>query len=156
VHKSTSGVALDVRARRRESSRHEHAPADDSSTPPSTIWKQLLRLTATCEALLAFGQSALAGGFLEGRANLLALHRANAILVWGIAMSMTIASVALWRLARGPLWPAGVSLALVATILLQMVLGYRGNLLIHVPLGVIIISADVLLAVWAWRSAGRP
>jgi hypothetical protein len=97
----------------------------------------------------------LAGGFLEGRTNLLALHRANAILVWVVAMSMTIASVALWRLARGPLWPAGVSLALVATILLQMILGYRGSLLIHVPLGVIIISADVLLAVWAWRPAAR-
>lgn len=105
----------------------------------------------TCEALFAFAQAVLAGGFLAGHYPLLALHQQNATFTGVTAVVMTLVAVLQWRPGRGPLWPVFACAGLFAAEATQIVLGYARVLAIHVPLGVSIVAAIVLLLVWAWK-----
>jgi hypothetical protein len=126
-----------------------------SSARPARWTRRLFRVAASCEALLAFGQAILIGGFLQGHYPLLEVHKANATLTGAAAMLTTVAAVLQWRPGRGPAWPIFACLVVVAAIVLQIILGYARTLAIHIPLGVSIITGDVLLVVWAWRPASR-
>jgi len=119
---------------------------------PTRPWARwVFRVAVTCEALFAFAQAVLAGGFLAGHYQLLALHKENATFTGVAAVVMTLVAVVQWRPGRGPLWPVFVSAALFAAEAVQIVLGYARVLIIHIPLGVSIIAAIVLLLVWAWK-----
>lgn len=124
---------------------------------PTRPWARwVFRVAVTCEALFAFAQAVLAGGFLAGHYQLLALHKENATVTGVAAVVMTLVAVAQWRPGRGPLGPVFVSAGLFAAEAAQIVLGYARVLAIHIPLGVSIIAAIVLLLVWAWRPIAPP
>lgn len=121
----------------------------------------LFRTVVTVEAVLAFGQAALAGGFLSGRYGALALHAANASATGATAIAMTVAAVLLWKPGGGPGWPALACGVLIVAVGGQFAAGYARVLAVHIPLGVAITAAVVLMLRWAWRplgqlSAGRP
>jgi hypothetical protein len=116
------------------------------------LW--LFRIIVTFAALSMFGQALLAGGFLAGHFDMLGLHRDNSTLDVLLVAAMVVAAVVLWRPGRGPLWPAWVSLACLVVLVGQTLLGYTRVLSLHVPLGVLITVALVLLLVWAWRPHG--
>lgn len=75
------------------------------------------------------------------------MHRTNATVTGVAAVVMTLIAVLVWRPGRGPWWPAPVSAGLFGVEALQIVLGYARTLAVHVPLGVAIITALVLLSV---------
>lgn len=111
----------------------------------------MFRTTVTTEALLAFVQPVLIGGFLQGHYGSLQLHKENATFTGVAAMVMLLAAVLQWRPGRGPAWPVFASLTVVAAIVVQIIMGYARTLAVHVPLGVLIITGDVLLLAWVWK-----
>ena len=129
---------------------HYQRMAELTARPiPWARW--VFRTTVTIEALLAFAQPVLIGGFLQGRYASLELHKENATFTGVTAMVMLLAAVVQWRPGRGPAWPVIASLAIVAAIVVQIIVGYARTLAVHVPLGVLIVAGDVLLLVWAWK-----
>lgn len=70
-------------------------------------------------ALLVFAQAALAGNLMVGNAEALRLHELNGT---GVLMPVTLVqfvlAVAVWRPARGPAWPALVTVVLFVTQIL--------------------------------------
>jgi hypothetical protein len=111
----------------------------------------LFRVVITVEALLALGQPILIGSFLQGNYGALGLHQANATLTGIAAFVMAVTAVVYWRPGRGRAWPAWLCLGVAAAIVGQIILGYSRVLAVHIPLGVLIIAADLLLVVWVWR-----
>ncbi len=105
----------------------------------------------TFAALSMFAQAALAGGLLAGHFDMLALHRDNSTVSVLIVTAMTVAGVLLHRPGRGPSWPMWVSLVCLVVSVGQALLGYTRMLSLHVPFGVLITAALLLLLVWAWR-----
>jgi hypothetical protein len=112
-------------------------------------------MVITVEALLALGQPILIGSFLQGNYRALALHQTNASLTGIAAFVMAMTSVLYWRPGRGRAWPVWLCLGVAAAVVTQIILGYSRILAIHIPLGVLIIAADLLLVVWAWRPGAR-
>ncbi|MFC0112491.1 hypothetical protein [Kibdelosporangium aridum] len=113
------------------------------------LW--LFRVMVTFAALSMFAQAALAGGLLAGHFDMLALHRDNSTVSVLIVTAMTVAGVLLHRPGRGPSWPMWVSLVCLVVSVGQALLGYTRMLSLHVPFGVLITAALLLLLVWAWR-----
>jgi len=110
------------------------------------------RTVITVHAIDAFAQAVLAGGFLDGRFELLGLHRDNAILgVVVLGYLQILVAVLYWRPGGGPAWPLAASAVISAAESLQIVLGFTRRIALHVPLGVAIIAGMALLAAWAWR-----
>jgi hypothetical protein len=59
--------------------------------------------------------------------------------------------------ARGRLWVLPAAVGLLVAVGLQMAAGYLRALQFHIPLGVVIVTLSVLLAIWVWRpAAARP
>jgi len=110
-----------------------------------------LRITSSLAALLLFNQAVFAGQFLAGTFPALQNHRDNATYA-GIAVMVAAAAAALIRWpGGGPIWPLPAFLALFGLIALQITLGFRRVLAVHIPLGVTIILAALLLSAWSWR-----
>ncbi len=120
-------------------------------TVSRTQW--LLRVTVTVEAILAIAQPIFIGAFLQGNYNALTWHKTNATLLGVAAFAMTAAAVLDWRPGRGPGWVALACVAVVVAIVVQIVFGYSRTLAVHIPLGVLVVTASVLLLVWSWRPA---
>lgn len=124
---------------------------DWRTVQPWARW--LFRVAVTVETAAALAQAVFAGGFLSGHYDLLELHKTNATVTGVAAVVMILVAVLVWRPAGGPWWPALVSAGLFGVEALQIVLGYGRTLAVHIPLGVAIITALVLLSVWAWHPA---
>ncbi|MCU1681708.1 MAG: hypothetical protein JWQ81_2447 [Amycolatopsis sp.] len=122
------------------------------STTKTRRWPRwLFRAAVTAEAVLAFAQAVLAGGFLAGHYDFLAMHKENATRTGITAVVLGLCAVLLWRPGRGPWWPIPVSIGLFGVEAGQIVLGYSRILAVHIPLGVLIIAGILFLLVWAWR-----
>ncbi len=116
--------------------------------PRVTIW--LLRIVLTVHVVAVLGQPILAGMFLTGDVDAITAHgtvgsilAAWDLLVIGVAIAYAIA-------ARGRI---GVPIATVAMFLLvgfQIGMGYSRELQWHIPLGVAIVTASLLMAFWVW------
>jgi hypothetical protein len=120
-------------------------------TVPWTHW--LLRAAVTIEAVLAIAQPIFIGTFLQGHYDALASHQANATIVAVAAFAMVVAAGLHWRLGRGPVRVVVACVVNLAAIVVQVASGYARALAIHIPLGVLIVAASMLLLVWAWRPA---
>jgi hypothetical protein len=112
-------------------------------------------VTVTAVALLTFAQAVLAGSFLAGHYDMLALHRDNSTIAVAATALMLVTAILHWRPGRGPLWPAVLSLLYFVVLALQTFLGYQRLLAYHVPLGTALIAAAILLLVWVWRPVRR-
>lgn len=124
---------------------------------PVRRWPILLfRTVVTCEAALAFLQAVLAGGFLSGHYGALNLHAVNAIVTTGVALVQTVIALLLWRLTGAAGKPAAMSMALFAAEAVQSTLGDNRILAVHVPLGVLIVVATVMMLGSVWRTTPIP
>ena len=133
---------------------HYSGMTTDSPAYRATPWAAwLFRVTITVEAILALGQPILIGAFLQGNYDALAAHQTNATITGITAMVTAVAAVLYWRAGHGPAWPTWLSLLLVAAIVVQIVVGYSRILAVHIPLGVLIVTTALWLAVWSWRSS---
>ena len=122
-----------------------------SSSTRGPAWPRwVLRVTSMVAAIMLFDQAIFAGQFLSGAYPMLHTHRENATYA-GISVLLAAAAAVLFRWpGRGPWWPIVAYLGLFGLVALQIVLGFSQALAIHIPLGVTIILAAVILAVLMW------
>lgn len=103
-----------------------------------------LRIIAAIQSILMLLQVALAGGFLGGHFDMLALHGTLGRVITVVALLMAVAAFFVRR-CGGPrsIFPASVVvlLALVA----EIALGLGRSVASHVLLGVVLVSAVALL-----------
>lgn len=128
--------------------------AQTGQGPRRTLW--LLRLVLTGHLLAVLAQPVLAGLFLTGDVDAIAVHATigSALAVLGF---VAIAGALAYVLGgRGRLWVLPVAVALFLADGAQIRMGYDRLLQLHVPFGVLIVVTSALMAVWVWSpSAGR-
>jgi hypothetical protein len=112
------------------------------------------RIVMTVAAVLLFDQAVFAGQFLAGTFGALHTHRDNATYSGVAVLAAAAAAVPIRWPGRGPVWPLPACLGLFGLIALQILIGFRRLLAVHVPLGVAILGLGAALAVWSWRPAG--
>lgn len=121
--------------------------------PHVTLW--LLRAVITVHLAAVLAQPVLAGAYLAGDVDSIAVHGLVGSLLAVVGMA-TIAATLLYVLGgRGRLWVAPVGVGLFLADGIQIGAGFRRDLGLHIPLGVAIVVASVLLAVWAWSPSAR-
>jgi hypothetical protein len=126
----------------------EPRPAATETVPGWIV--ALMRVVVTLWAALVFIQPVLAGQFLDGNDDLVAVHGMNAAFVLLIALVMLIGAVLLWRPGHGAAWPIGATALLLILVFAQSVLGGSGLLAVHVPLGVLLFGSAVAMLGWVW------
>ena len=125
-------------------------PAGTDRRPRLSLW--VLRVTATLHLVLVLAQPVLAGLFLTGNVDAINVHAGVAGVIALTSLALIAASIA-FAVGRGRLWVLPVTVVLLLAIGAQMALGFTRALGGHIPLGVAITSASVLLAVWVWTPA---
>ncbi|WP_141277935.1 hypothetical protein [Pseudonocardia hydrocarbonoxydans] len=122
--------------------------------PRRTLWP--LRVVLTAHLLMVLAQPWLAGRYLTGDVDAIAVHGLVGSLLAAVGM-VAVAATLLYVLGgRGRLWVVPVAVALFLADGVQIGAGYARDLGLHVPLGVAITVSSVLLAAWVWSpSAGR-
>ena len=105
--------------------------------------------------LAVLAQPVLAGLYLSGEFDALAVHGAIAGVVILLAMALIGAALLFCTAGRGRFWPLPVAVATFLAAGLQTGFGYARQLGLHVPLGVVIVTVAVLLAAAVWRPAMR-
>ncbi len=127
-----------------------------SAAPPGprvTLW--LLRAAVSAFLLAVLVQPVLAGRYLSGEFDALGVHASNAGVVILLSMVVAATSLLFATLGRGRFWPLPVAVALFLGAGFQTGSGYPRQLALHIPLGVAIVTAAVLLAVAVWRPSMR-
>lgn len=95
-------------------------------------------------------QPVLAGRFLDGDYPSLSAHGSNGLALMGVAWLVVLAAVLAWRPGRLPGWPALVSLGAAMLLPIQLGMGYQRVLAVHLVMGVALVAAGVVVAIWAW------
>ena len=122
--------------------------------PRLSLW--LLRTALTVHLLAVLAQPVLAGLFLTGDIDAIAVHGTIGSTLAAVDLVVIGATLVYVFGGRGRLWVLPVIVALFLAVGLQIGFGYSRTLEIHVPLGVAIVTTSVLLAIWVWSpSAGR-
>jgi hypothetical protein len=123
--------------------------------PRISLWT--LRAVITVHALAVLAQPVLAGLFLTGDVDAIGVHGLIGSLLALVGMVVIGVALAYVLGGRGRLWVLPVAVALFLADGFQIGAGYTRQLELHIPLGVAIVVASVLLAAWAWSpSAARP
>jgi hypothetical protein len=123
--------------------------------PAVTLW--LLRAGLTAHVLAAALQPVLAGMFLTGDVDAIEAHGLTATALGLVCLTCAGISVGYVTAGRGRIWVLPALLALFTVETGQIIVGYLRVLQVHIPGGVTIIVASVLLAIWVWTpSAARP
>ena len=129
-------------------------PAGTERRPRLTLW--LLRTAATLHLVLVLAQPVLAGLFLTGDVDAIGVHETVANVLAFVELALIGVAIA-YVVARGRWWVLGAAVLLLVAVGTQMAVGYNRALQFHIPLGVAIVTAAVLLAIWVWTpAAGRP
>ena len=122
--------------------------------PRLSLW--LMRTVLSVHLLAVLAQPVLAGLFLTGDIDAIAVHGTVGSTLAAVDLVMVGATLGYVLGGRGRLWVLPVAVALFLAVGLQIGFGYSRTLEIHIPLGVAIVTTSVLLAVWVWSpSAGR-
>lgn len=111
----------------------------------------LFRAITTTAAVLVFAQAGLAGGFLAGHFEALAMHSRNGGLVALVLLAQLVCAVLLWRTGGGPAWPARTAALQLVVAAGLIPLGEERVLAVHIPLAVGLSIGTALLVSWAWR-----
>jgi hypothetical protein len=134
------------------------ARGDGPAPPRAWIWPWVwplaylpFRLLVSAAAVLLFDQAVFAGQFLSGTFGALHTHRENATVAGLVVVGAALAAIPIRWPGHGPIWPLFACVGLFGLIALQITLGFRRELTVHVPLGVSIIVLASLLAIWAWK-----
>lgn len=129
-------------------------PTGTQRRPRLTLW--LLRIAATAHLVLVVAQPVLAGLFLTGDVDAISAHEAVATVLAFTELALIGVAIA-YVVARGRWWVLVAAVLLLVAVGAQMAAGYTRALQFHIPLGVAIVTAGVLLAIWSWTpAAARP
>jgi hypothetical protein len=123
--------------------------------PRVSLWTLRFLLTGHLMAVLA--QPVLAGRYLTGDVDAIKVHGLIGSLLALVAMTLMVGALAYVVGGRGQLWVLPVTVLVFLAEGFQIGIGYSRQLELHIPVGVAIVVAAVLLAAWIWTpSAGRP
>ncbi|MFC3986270.1 MULTISPECIES: hypothetical protein [Streptosporangium] len=119
------------------------------TVPRTTPTGWALRVLAGAHTVAIIGQPVFAGTYLTGDYDSLHLHAVGADVVTSIGYLQMIAALTAWiRLRRA--WPFLATTAVVAAETVQYLAGLDGALWLHIPLGVITVTALTVLFVALW------
>ncbi len=129
-------------------------PVGTVRRPRLSLW--VLRVVATVHLVMVLAQPVLAGLFLTGNVDAITVHGTVGSVLGAVSLVL-IGATLLYVLRRGRLWVLPVIVALFLAVGFQIGLGYARSLGAHIPLGVAIVTASVLVVGWVWSpSAARP
>jgi hypothetical protein len=129
--------------------------ATPARRPRVSLW--LLRGILAVHLVAVLCQPVLAGLFLSGDVAAIEIHGVIGTVMGLLTLVALGAAVAYVIAGRGRLWVLPVGVVLLLAEGAQIGLGYAHELQLHIPLGVAIVVASVLLAIWAWTpSAAAP
>ncbi len=128
------------------------ARRESRAGPQATLW--ILRAVASLHAAAAVAQPVLAGRYLGGDFGALDLHRLTGTLLPGLTMLQFVAALA-YFVGRGRGWPMLFCVVLFLAEGIQIGMGYTHELVVHLPLGVAIVLAQVLFTIWLFRPGAR-
>jgi hypothetical protein len=114
------------------------------------VWLALLRALAVTQAVVAIGQPLSIGQYLAGLYTWLGLHSAGAVALTLATFLLAVASIG-YATTGGRVWVPIVCWLLLSAVQVQAGMGYARVLAVHVPLGVFVVTASVLLAIWSLR-----
>jgi hypothetical protein len=114
---------------------------------------QMLRVVAVLHSLAFLGQPVFAGGYLMGDVDSLTMHDINAFIITGLDVAQLICAIVYFWAGRGRAWPIWASLAVALAVEVQVGMGYERLLVVHLPLGVALTVAQILITVWLFRGA---
>ncbi|WP_345377871.1 hypothetical protein [Pseudonocardia yuanmonensis] len=120
---------------------------------PWTLWT--LRVLLTVHVLAVLGQPLLAGLYLSGDVDAIAVHGAVGSALAAVGLVLIAGAAAYVLAGRGRWWVLPATVALFFAEGLQVGFGYARQLGLHVPLGVLVVTVSVLLAAWVWAPAAR-
>ena len=110
----------------------------------------VLRIGATLQVVLVVVQASLAGLSLTGSPEALEWHQRIGVEgITSFALIVLLLAVLNWRPGHGPVWPALVALVAMLGLLLQIETGFSRTLGVHLPTGVLIFGANLLIALRA-------
>jgi hypothetical protein len=112
----------------------------------------VLRWCVTVHTVAIFAQPVLAGRYLTGDYDMLALHRLGADLVGYLGVAQLVVAALLWW-RGGTRWPFLASLLLLLGESGQYFAGVAGALDLHVPLGVALATGAAIMTVTIWRKS---
>jgi hypothetical protein len=116
-----------------------------------------MRFLLTGHLVAVLAQPVLAGRYLTGDVDAIEVHGLVGSLLSLVAMALIAGAAGYVLAGRGRLWVFPVMVLLFLAEGLQIGAGHSRELQVHVPLGVAIVVAAVLLAAWVWTpSAARP
>jgi hypothetical protein len=118
-----------------------------------TLW--ILRGVLVVHAASVAMQPVLAGSYLSGEYDALAMHQANSFVLHGACVVGFFAALAYWLGGRGRGWPALALLGLFLAEGFQVGFGYERQLAFHIPLGVTIVLSAIWLAAWSFTARAR-
>jgi len=130
------------------------APAGPpTSGPRKSLW--FLRVVALLHTASIVLQPVFAGRYLTGDVDAIAVHEVNAHTVSLLSWIQIIAALLYaWR-GRARYWPLWFTLALAFAEQVQTGFGYARAVDFHLPLGVTLITLQVLFTIWVWRGSAR-
>jgi hypothetical protein len=115
----------------------------------------LLRVVATLSSVCVLAQPILAGGYLDGTFDFLDYHANNAEIIALLLLVQILAAVLYRWPGRGSSMPLTLTITELVLVVVQMIIGYRRVLAVHVPLGVLIVILALHVCVWVYRPAAR-
>lgn len=121
--------------------------------PRVSLWA--LRLTLLPHAAFLVAQPILAGYFLSGEVDAIAIHGPIGSTMWMWAMIQFVAAMFYWLAGRGRAWPALVTVVLFFAEFVQLTFGHLQNFAVHVPLGTALVVTVVWMTVWSFTPAAR-
>lgn len=115
----------------------------------------LLRIVLVLHATLVVVQPVMAGYFLSGEVDAMAVHSPLGSTLWMLAFLQIFVAGLYWLAGRGRGWPVLASIGLFIAEMTQMTFGHTQTMSVHIPLGTSIVVAVALLAIWSFRPAAR-
>jgi hypothetical protein len=114
----------------------------------------VLRVVAVAHGVAVCLQPVLAGAYLDGSAGAVRVHEPIGLGVAFLCLGQLLIATIYWR-AGGRGWPVLLTLAILAAEVVQIAMGYRHDLALHIPLGVTLVGSTIAFAVWTCRPAAR-
>ena len=119
---------------------------------PAPRWPVLLlRIIAVLTMLSVFAQSLLAGRFLSGDFDALAMHKDNGILGGLLALIQIAAAVLAVRVAKLPADVIAPSVIAFVAVAGEIALGFSRVLALHIPLGALLLVGVFRINQLSWR-----
>lgn len=122
-------------------------------SPRISLW--VLRLLAALHSVVVAAQPVLAGWYLAGDVDALAVHALNASILTALSLVLLVGALVYWLFGRGRGWPVLAAVVLFVAETLQIGFGYRRELALHIPLGVAIVACALLLVIGVFRQSAR-